>query len=466
MDKKVKKKPYFGVKVKVDLMIKMNMPDHVNQIIRKLNEQGFEAFAVGGCVRDSILLKTPQDWDITTSAVPEQVKQIFHKTIDTGLKHGTVTVLIDREPYEVTTYRIDGLYENHRHPQAVSFTGDLIEDLRRRDFTMNAMAYNEKEGLVDVFSGMKALQERRIECVGDPNERFVEDALRMLRAIRFAAQLGFDIHPETEAAISTNAHLIQNISGERIHMEMTKILVSEHPHYIQKMVTLGLMQYIIPEFMINVGLEQQNMHHIYPVDEHIYEAVRNVKATETLRWTLFFHDIGKGYCKTVDDRGVGHFFGHPEKSNEIARKVLTRLKFDNKTANDILKLILFHDHRIEDTMKSVRKAVGLIGNELFLSYTQVQEADIKAQNPVYNTLYLSKLQNIVLCYEELIAQGQCTTLKDLAVNGGDLMTIGVVQGKCIGLILNALLEQVLEEPERNNKLWLIKKAEELMKIYQ
>lgn len=442
------------------------MPDHVREIIRKLEDHGFEAYAVGGCVRDGVLGKTPQDWDITTSALPEQVKQLFHKTIDTGLKHGTVTLLMGSSSYEVTTYRIDGIYENNRSPLSVSFTADLVEDLRRRDFTMNAMAYNEKEGLVDAFLGMKALQERIIECVGDPNERFIEDALRMLRAIRFAAQLGFDIHHTTEEAIIKNAHLIQNISGERVHMEMTKILISENPHYIEKLVTLGLMQYIIPEFMVNVGLEQYNKHHIYTVDRHIYEAVRNVEATETLRWTMFLHDIGKGYCRVLDDKGVGHFYGHPEKSVEIAKKVLTRLRFDNKTAKDILNLIEFHDHRIEDTMKSVRKAVRLIGDELFLSYTQVQVADIKAQNPVYSQLYLDKLKNIVACYEDLIAQGHCTTLKNLAINGSDLRAIGIDQGKAIGSLLEALLEQVLEEPERNNKSWLLEKARALISTNQ
>lgn len=447
-------------------MIKINLPRHVSEIIQKLEDNGFEAYAVGGCVRDSVLGTIPEDWDITTSAVPDQVKKLFNRTVDTGLKHGTVTVLIERMPYEVTTYRVDGVYENNRSPKAVSFTGDLVEDLRRRDFTMNAMAYNEKDGLVDVFFGAQALSSRLIECVGDPDERFQEDALRMLRAIRFAAKLGFEIHPATEAAIVKNAHLIKNISGERIHMEMTKILISDHPEIIEKLVILGLMPFIIPEFMINVGRLQHNKHHIYAVDRHTYEAIRNIEAKETLRWTLFLHDIGKGYCMTRDEKGVGHFYGHPEKSVAIARDVLTRLRFDNKTAKDILKLIEFHDYRFEDQMKSVRKAVRLIGEDLFLDYIKVRQGDIKAQNPIFSELYLSKLQSTVRCFNELIAKNQCTTLKNLEINGSDLKAMGVREGKVIGLILEALLECVLEEPEHNNREWLLSYAKELMKHHQ
>lgn len=442
-------------------MIKINIPQNVNEIITKLNENGHDAYVVGGCVRDSIIGLQPEDWDITTSALPEQVKGIFKKTIDTGLKHGTVTVLMNHIPFEVTTYRIDGIYENNRKPINVSFTSDVIDDLRRRDFTINAMAYNDKQGLIDAFSGIQDLEQRIVRCVGDPNERFTEDSLRMLRAIRFSAKLDFKIDKATETAIKTNATLIKNISCERIHMELTKTLVSENPHYIKELVNLGLIQHIIPEFIVNVGMEQHNKHHIYTVDEHTYVSLGKVEPTETLRWSMFLHDIGKGYSKTIDDKGVGHFHGHSLISVKLARDVLNRLRFDNKTTSDVLKLIEHHDYRIEPKMKQVRKAINKIGVDLFESYLKVQKADILAQNPIYHEEYLSKLEAIHKCYEIVLQERHCTTLKDLAINGRDLTEMGISQGKVIGTILNQLLELVIEEPERNNREWLLKMAQNL-----
>ncbi|PKM95006.1 MAG: polynucleotide adenylyltransferase [Firmicutes bacterium HGW-Firmicutes-1] len=443
--------------------MKINLPNNVNEIIRKLDEYGYEAYAVGGCVRDSILGVSPDDWDITTSALPGQVKKLFKKTVDTGLKHGTVTVFINQIPYEVTTYRIDGVYEDHRKPMDVEFTLEVVEDLRRRDFTMNAMAYNEKNGLVDVYFGIEDIKRQIVRCVGSPSERFNEDALRMLRAIRFCAKLGFEMDEATEAAIIQCAPLIEKISGERIHMEMTKILISNNPHFIEKLTSLGLMAYIIPEFMKNVGVEQHNKHHIYTVDNHIYEAIKNVEASETLRWTLLLHDIGKGYCKTIDDEGVGHFYNHPKLSVIIAKEVLNRLRFDNKTISDILKLIEHHDYRIEADMKQVRTAINKIGEELFEEYIKVQRADIRAQNPAYMEEHLTRLDEILVCYREIIESRQCTSLKDLQINGKDLTDLGLPQGKTIGLILNQLLEMVIEEPGHNNRDWLLNRALQLNK---
>jgi len=442
-------------------MIKINIPNNVNKIIQQLNENGHEAYVVGGCVRDSILGIQPEDWDITTSALPEQVKRIFRKTIDTGLKHGTVTVLIDHIPFEVTTYRIDGMYENNRKPKDVLFTSNVIDDLRRRDFTINAMAYNDKQGLVDAFSGMDDLQRKVIRCVGEPDERFTEDALRMLRAIRFSAKLEFDIDEETENAIKKNGVFIKNVSGERIHMEMTKTLISKNPHYVQKLVDLDLMIYIIPEFIKNIGMAQHNKHHIYPVDQHIYEALRNIDPTEVLRWTMLLHDIGKGYTKTIDENGVGHFYGHAIISINLAKDILNRLRFDNKTTSDILKLIEHHDYRIEPNMKQVRKAVNKIGVDLFESYLKVQRADILAQNPCYHEEYLAKLEAIHDCYIRILEEKHCTTLKELMINGKDLTAMGIKQGKEVGRILNMLLDLVIEEPARNSRDWLLEMAKKL-----
>lgn len=442
-------------------MKKIFLPKDVNDIINKLNDYGFEAYAVGGCIRDLIMGETPKDFDITTSALPWQVKEIFEKTIDTGLKHGTVTVLIKNIPYEITTYRIDGVYENHRRPKDVEFTSNLVEDLRRRDFTMNAMAYNEKDGLIDAFSGIEAIENKLIICVGDADKRFQEDALRMLRAIRFSAELDFEIEEETKRAILLNAPSIEKISGERIRIEMSNILTSDNPHYIEKMYTLGLMKHVIPEFIKNVGLEQSNNHHIYTVDQHIYKSLIYIEPTETLRWTMFLHDIGKGYCKTVDKNGIGHFYGHTAISVKIAKEVLKRLRFDNKTIEDILKLIEYHDYRFEPNIKAVRKAVSIIGKELFPLYIKVQEADIKSQNPIYIEKKLSVLKQIYLYYKEIINKKQCISLKELQIGGKELINIGIKQGKTIGIILNQLLELVIEEPEKNDKQLLLNKAIEL-----
>lgn len=443
-------------------MIKINIPKKVITIIEKLNQEGYEAYVVGGCVRDSILGKIPADWDITTSALPEQVKALFYKTIDTGLKHGTVTVLMGGEPFELTTYRIDGDYEDHRRPNDVSFTNELLEDLRRRDFTINAMAFNDKDGLIDAFSGLEDLNKGIIRCVGDPRERFEEDALRMLRAIRFAAKMSFAIDAQTLSAIYEQASLIENISGERLHSELTKILLSDNPGYIEKLYQSGLMTYILPEFEVNIGLEQQNSHHIYTVDQHIYETIKNIEATETLRWTMLLHDIGKGYCKSVDNQGIGHFYGHAEKSVLLTEKILDRLRFDNKTKKDVLKLIKYHDYRIEPQMKSVRKTVNLIGEELFLDYLKVQEADVMAQSPAFRVEHLKKLQDIFNCFEEIMANKECVTLKDLQLNGKDLLQAGISQGPSIGRILNQLLDAVLEEPSHNDKEWLLDKAKQIV----
>ncbi len=288
-------------------MNKFNINEDVKYILGELHAGGYEAYIVGGCVRDMILGITPHDYDITTSAEPLEVKALFDRTIDTGLQHGTVTVLKNGIGYEVTTYRIDGTYLDNRRPESVEFTKSLEEDLKRRDFTINAMAYCEEDGVVDLYGGIVDLQAGIVRCVGGvAKERFTEDALRMLRAIRFAARFGFIIEEETSVAIKELAGLIDNISAERIHMELTKTLCSKNPDYMELLVTFGLMDKVLPEFMPNVGLVQNNPYHVYPVDTHTYVALGNIEATEALRWSIFLHDIGKGYTKTTDEQGIDH----------------------------------------------------------------------------------------------------------------------------------------------------------------
>ena len=322
----------------MDKNAKISLPAKVARILNTLGEHGYEAYAVGGCVRDSLLGRMPQDWDITTSARPEQVKALFRHTIDTGIQHGTVTVMLDHEGFEVTTYRIDGEYEDARHPKEVAFTANLLEDLKRRDFTINAMAYNEVTGLVDAFDGIGDLERGVIRCVGNAMERFSEDALRMLRAVRFAAQLGFSIERETQEAIAGLAGNIKKVSAERIQVELVKLLTSPNPGELKVAYRTGLTAVFLPEFDMMMETPQNNPHHCYSVGEHTLKAIEAVPADKVLRLTMLLHDIAKPACKTTDKKGVDHFYGHPVRGSEMARGILRRLKFDNDTTDRVCRL--------------------------------------------------------------------------------------------------------------------------------
>ncbi|MBC5689893.1 CCA tRNA nucleotidyltransferase [Mediterraneibacter sp. NSJ-55] len=431
--------------------MKIELPKKVQMIIQNLQLHGYEAYAVGGCVRDSILARRPEDWDITTSAKPEEIKKLFRRTVDTGIEHGTVTVLIGKDSFEVTTYRIDGVYEDSRHPKEVIFTNQLEEDLRRRDFTINAMAYNDEVRLVDVFGGMKDLNHHLIRCVGNAEERFSEDALRILRAVRFSAQLNFPIEEQTAEAVKKLAPSLKNISAERIQVELVKLLTSNHPEKIQDAYNLGITKVILPEWDAMVGVEQKTPHHKYDVAEHTLHALKNVKKDKILRLTMLFHDMGKPSMKTTDEKGVDHFKGHALVSEEIARKILRRLKFDNDTVKKVTRLVCYHDYRIEATPKNVRRAMNRIGVELFPYYLAVRMADVKAQSPYRRR---EKIENIVAMrevYQETLLNGDCVTLRDLAVGGRDLMALGMQPGRELGSMLSELLEWVIDEPECNKK---------------
>lgn len=442
--------------------IKINIPDYAKYIIDKISEQGYEAYVVGGCVRDSLVGKTPNDWDITTSALPQQVKKIFNKTIDTGLKHGTVTILVNKEPIEVTTYRIDGEYEDNRRPNTVEFTRSLIEDLKRRDFTINAMAYNDKDGLIDAFNGLEDLQKGVIRCVGKPCERFKEDALRMLRAIRFSAQLGYNIDDETNNAIKECSSLIQNVSMERIQIELSKTLVSEDPAKFMKIYECELMEYILPEFITCIGNSQNHPYHSYDIHEHLIKSVEAIKPDRALRWTMLLHDIGKPETKTTDKEGIDHFYGHVELSAKMASNILKRLKFDNKTINKVVRLIKVHDRRINNSPKSIRKAIKKIGDDIFLDYLLVQRADIMAQNINKMDKRLQMLDSIRNQYDEIKALSQCVSIKELKVNGKDLIENGIKEGKQIGYVLNELLDAVIIDPNKNQKETLLEIARDIV----
>lgn len=442
-------------------VMKIQMPEKVSYIIEKLTAEGHGAYAVGGCIRDSILGREPNDWDITTSALPEQVKAIFRKTIDTGIQHGTVTVMVDHEGFEVTTYRIDGEYEDMRHPKEVSFTDNLVEDLKRRDFTINAMAYNDANGLVDAFGGQHDLENGVIRCVGVAKERFEEDALRVLRGVRFAAQLGFSIEEETCQAMTELAENLEAISAERIQVELVKLLTSKHPEMIRTAWELGITKVILPEFDAMMKTEQHNPHHMYSVGEHTIHALTHVEADKSLRLAVLLHDIGKPATETIDEEGISHFYEHGELGEKMVHTILRRLKFDNDTLYKVKRLVKWHDYRFSPKISGIRRAIHKIGEDIFLDLLAVMRADVMAQSSYLQKEKLEELERIAQVYREIKEREECLSLKDLAVNGGDLMQAGVPKGKEIGRILGVLLEMVLEEPELNEKELLLKKVAEL-----
>ncbi len=431
--------------------MKIQLPEKVNMIISTLQTHGYEAYAVGGCVRDSILGRIPDDWDITTSATPLETKQLFKRTFDTGIEHGTITVLIDKEAFEVTTYRVDGKYEDSRHPSEVTFTRSLREDLLRRDFTINAMAYNDAEGLVDIFGGIEDLQNKTIRCVGNARERFGEDALRILRAVRFAAQLGFEIEEETREGIIELAPTLANISAERIQVELIKMLVSPNPGLLRTAYELGITKVILPEFDELMKTTQETPHHMYTVGEHTLKAIESVRPDKILRLTMLFHDIAKPKMKTIDEKGVAHFKMHDVEGVGMTKTILRRLKFDNDTLGKVTKLVQFHDYRIPAEPKRVRRAMNKIGEVLFPYYLEVRTADTLAQSEYLREEKLQNIRDMKVCYHEILEKKECVSLKDLAVAGSDLIADGMKPGKEIGFVLNQLLEAVIDHPEWNTK---------------
>ena len=443
--------------------VKIKMPGKVNKIIGVLQEAGFEAYAVGGCIRDSLLGRTPNDWDITTSAKPMEVKALFSHTIDTGIQHGTVTILLDREGFEVTTYRIDGEYEDGRHPKEVSFTGSLEEDLKRRDFTINALAYNETAGLIDIFEGQKDLKDGIIRCVGNAEERFTEDALRMLRAIRFSAQLGYRIEENTLAAIHKLAGNLEKISAERIQTELLKLMVSPHPDYLRTAYECGVTKVFFPEFDLAMETPQNHPHHCYNVGEHILHSLIEVPADKVLRLTMLLHDIAKPQCLTVDEKGITHFHGHEEMGAEMSRVILRRLRMDNDTTDKVCRLVRFHDYGngVAPDRRIVRRAVNKIGEDLFDDFILVKKADLLAQSMYLREEKLSNLAEWDACYREIREAEECVSLRTLAVNGRDLIAAGLQPGRELGDILKQLLDEVLETPEKNEKDYLVSRAKEL-----
>ena len=440
--------------------MQIRLPDKVHRIIETLTAAGYEAYAVGGCVRDCLLGRTPNDWDITTSARPDETKELFPRTIDTGIKHGTVTVMLDKEGFEVTTYRIDGAYEDSRHPKEVTFTASLEEDLKRRDFTINAMAYNEQTGLVDIFGGMRDIEYGIIRCVGNAEERFTEDALRMLRAVRFSAQLGYRIEEETKQAIRKLAPNLQLISAERIQAELVKLVTSTHPEYLRTAYETGITKHILPEFDRCMETAQNNPHHCYSVGEHILHSMQEIAPDKVLRLGMLFHDIGKPQTLTVDEEGITHNKGHAVTGEKMTKAILRRLKFDNNTIDKVSKIVLYHDQEIGSTDSGVRRAINRMGEDFFPLLFDVRYADIQAQSDYEREEKLQTLAYIKEIYDGIRGRQECLGLKDLAVTGSDLIALGMPAGREIGVLLKELLEIVLEEPERNTREELLSISKE------
>ncbi len=441
----------------------LSLPEDVNYIINTINRAGYEAFAVGGCIRDMVLNKVPNDYDITTSASPDKIKELFRRTIDTGIEHGTVTVMIKSTGYEVTTYRIDGKYEDGRHPASVNFTTSLEEDLLRRDFTINAMAYNEKDGLKDPFGGMEDIKRKIIRCVGDPKERFSEDALRMLRAVRFSAQLGYEIEEDTLEAIKLLAGNLKLISEERIQAELIKTVTSDNPDRLTVAYKTGLTAVFLPEFDRMMETPQNHPHHMYNVGIHTIRSMENIKNDKVLRLAMLFHDMGKPETRSIDENGIDHFYGHPAHSEEMAVRVLRRLKFDNDTIKKVSMLAGLHDKEILQDEVSVREWMKRIGREEFAMLLMVKKADVLAQSEYKREEKLERLVGIWSLYDAIMERGDCVDLKDLAVKGADLIALGYEKGPGLGEELNRLLDVVIKDPGKNTKETLLIKAGEDIK---
>ncbi len=440
--------------------MRIEIPEKAKFIIETITKAGFEAYVVGGCVRDSILDRKPEDWDITTSAKPYQVKALFPRTIDTGIQHGTVTVMLDKEGFEVTTYRIDGKYEDSRHPKEVTFTPNLSEDLKRRDFTINAMAYNEQTGLIDIFGGMQDIEKKVIRCVGDAKERFTEDALRIMRAIRFSAQLGYTIEEKTAEAIRELAPNLKNISAERIQVELVKLLVSSHPDYLRMAYDMGVTKVILPEFDRMMETPQNHPHHKYNVGEHTLHALLAVPCDRILRLTMLLHDVGKPDTLSVDENGITHFHGHPTVGEELAKQILRRLKFDNDTIRTVTRLVRYHDYGngVDPDMRIVRRGIQKVGEDIFPLLIRVRHADVCAQSDYKKTEKLELLDKWERLYHEIVAKNQCVSLKTMAITGKDLIALGMKPGKEIGSMLDGLLQMVIENPECNTREFLLEEV--------
>jgi len=443
--------------------LKIKTPSYVNLAIDQLESHGFEAYIVGGCVRDSLLGEIPHDWDIATSAMPYEMLKVFSnfKTVETGLKHGTIMVLVDDKSLEITTFRRDGTYSDSRRPDSVTFSKELKEDLSRRDFTINAMAYNEKSSIIDIFDGIADLESKIIRAVGDADKRFGEDALRIMRCLRFSSVLGFEVESKTMLAANNKRKLLRNISHERISDELKKLVCGENAENVLRENSEIIFE-IMPELKIMSTCTQESRYHIYNVWEHSLRAMSAIPAKPNLRLAALLHDCGKSACKTFDKNGSAHFYGHAKKSMDIAEIILKRLRFSNREIDCILSLIKYHSEILPISEKRIKKIISKLGENAFFDLLMLIRADISAQS---SDLFEERSIQIDECLKTakmIIASSACLSLKDLAINGNDLIELGFAKDKKLGETLNIILNLVLENRAENDRAVLLKIAKAML----
>lgn len=423
-----------------------NIPQEVIDIITKIEDNGYEAYMVGGCVRDLIMGNTPDDYDICSSALPEQTMEIFkgEGMVTAGLKHGTVGIIRKKNVYEITTYRLDGEYTDGRHPDSVAFTDKLGEDLLRRDFTINAMAYNPKTGIVDMYGGREDIEKGIIKCVGNPEERFSEDALRILRAVRFAARFGFCVEDATKSAMHKLYPTIEKVSAERVTTEFVKTLQTKNAsEYVNEF--REIIAYFIPEIKAMFEFDQKSVWHSFDLWEHTIKALSYADGDVYVRMAAFLHDIAKPLVFTTDEDGHRHFATHEQEGAKMAKKILKRLKCSNDVIDNVSLLISVHDFTLVDSKKSVKKLLNKLGEENFDRLMRLRKADIMAHKEDADENALQLLAKMCELKEKIVSVGECFDIKSLAISGNDLKEMGIKPGPEFGRILNVLLEEVISE---------------------
>jgi len=438
------------------------LPQNVLFALDRLHENGFEAYLVGGCVRDSLLGLPTSDFDITTSALPDEIKSAFSdcRLIDTGIRHGTVTVLVNGQPLEITSFRVDGAYSDGRHPDRVSFTRNLFEDAKRRDLTVNALYYSPQKGLIDPFGGQQDLKNGLLRTVGEPHDRFQEDALRLLRAVRFASVYGFSIEDKTERALLDCRELLKNVSAERIQKELLKLLGGKDVRRILTSYT-ELLGVILPELLPLKGFDQRNKYHVHDILTHTAVVIDSVKKKPSLLLAALFHDIGKPACFTLDKKGFGHFYGHAEVSVSIAEQRIKSLRIREDVKKDALTLIRYHDVRFPAERKTVRKWMARLSPALFFDLVDLKKGDLLGQSPAYIG-EMAILEEMETLANDILKEGECLSLSTLAIDGNDLLALGFSEGKAVGSTLKKLLSLVLDGSLPNEKDALLAESRRML----